>query len=133
MSALDVFLNPTSDLEELEIEMPRFRSEDGKPAVIKMRALSAQKNDDILKVCKKRDTVNGIVSEVVDSQKYMDNLILEMIVEPNFRDEKFVKAMGKVNPVEAIKSRFTAREYNQIIDGVNKLLGITDINNDAKN
>lgn len=133
MSALDAFLNPTSDLEELEIEMPRFRSEDGKPAVIKMRALSAQKNDDILKVCKKRDTVNGIVSEVVDSQKYMDNLILEMIVEPNFRDEKFVKAMGKVNPVEAIKSRFTAREYNQIIDGVNKLLGITDINNDAKN
>lgn len=133
MSALDAFLNPTSDLEELEIEMPRFRNEDGKPAVIKMRALSAQKNDDILRVCKKRDTVNGVVSEVVDSQKYMDNLILEMIVEPNFRDEKFVKAMGKVNPVEAIKSRFTAREYNQIIDGVNKLLGITDINNDAKN
>lgn len=133
MSLLDAFLTPADELQTIEVELPRFKDEKGNPAKIVLRNITSEQNAQIQARCKKQTMVKGVPMDTLDSQAYLDNLMLAMIVEPNFAEERFVKHMGKVSPIDALKARFTIGEYNKIVEAINKLIGVSNLVEQAKN
>ena len=133
MSMLDAFLTPANEMQTIEVEMPRFKDAEGKPAKIILRNITSEQNTIIQARCLKKKKVNGVEMDTIDQALYLDNLILEMIIEPNFRDKRFVEHMGKASPIDALKARFNIGEYNKIVEAVNKLIGAYDLVKQSKN
>lgn len=128
MSKLDWFLNPSEAEKVREIVISnRFKDDKGKPATIKLKAISQADNNVIMKRCTIREKgSNGVMQDKLDTQKYTAELILACIVEPNFRDPKFVESMGVASPSEALTRLFNIGEYNKISQSVLDLMGLND-------
>ena len=136
MSKLEYFLNPTSKEEIKEITVSeRFKDEKGKPATIKLKSISQEQNEALIKRCTMREkNRNGTVTENLDRNRYTALLILECIIEPNFRSEEFVKSMGVADPVDALKKLFLPGEYTIISEAILDLMGLNaNLGDTAKN
>lgn len=135
MSKLEYFLKPIEEREVLEIEVSnRFRGADGKPATIKVKSITQAQNNSLIKNC---TTVtkgkNGQHTESLDRQKYVTELILSCVIEPNFRDASFVQAMGVASPKDALEKLFLPGEYAKISEAVLTVMGMGDLVEEAKN
>ena len=136
MSKLEYFLNPTLQQETKEIVVSnRFKDEKGKLAKIKLRAITQAENDALIKKCTYREkNRNGSITETFDKEKYTAQLILNCIIEPNFKSEEFVSKMGTADPVDAIRKLFLPGEYATISEAILDLMGLTtNIGEQAKN
>lgn len=136
MSKLEYFLNPTEKQEVKEIIVSnRFKDEKGNPATIKLRAITQAENDALIKKCTYREkNRNGTVSETFDKEKYTATLMLNCIIEPNFKSEEFTKKMGVADPVDAIRKLFLPGEYTKISEALLDLMGLNmNIGEQAKN
>lgn len=138
MSKLDWFLNPSEKETEKEIVVSeRFKDDKGKPATIKLKAITQADNNVIMRRCTiKEKGRNGVNTDRLDTQKYTAELILACIIEPNFRDPKFVESMGVASPSEALTRLFNVGEYSKISQAVLELMGLSnneDLVEEAKN
>ena len=121
MSKLEYFLNPTLQQETKEIVVSnRFKDEKGKPAKIKLRAITQAENDALIKKCTYREkNRNGSITETFDKEKYTAQLILNCII---------------ADPVDAIRKLFLPGEYATISEAILDLMGLTtNIGEQAKN
>lgn len=136
MSKLEYFLNPTKEPEIKEIVVSnRFKDDKGKPATIKLKSISQAENDALIKKCTLREkNRNGSITEVFDKELYTAQLMLACIVEPNFKSEEFVKAMGVASPVDALRRLFLPGEYTKIAETLLEIMGLqTNLGEQAKN
>lgn len=136
MSSLECFLKPEKSEEVIEVVISkRFKDEKGKPATIKIKAITEEENNAIAKKCtiKEKNQRTGIVSEHLDRSKYLAELILACVKEPNFKSEEFVTAMGTADPVEALRKLFLPGEYTALSEKVLSVVGVEDITETAKN
>ena len=96
MSDLSAFLHPVTVQEEKEIVISRrFLDEDGSPARFKIRSITQDEADALLKqstrTVKKRD---GSMERTVDDQDFNRRLIVAATVVPDFKDAEMCSDYG---------------------------------------
>jgi len=135
MSNLSAFLHPVQGDETREVIVStRFRGEDGKPAPFKIRALTQEENAQISKQCMRLAKGGSRGEKELDPVAYMNRLVVEATVVPNFRDEQMTAAYGTLDPTEVPGKMLLAGEYKRLTDVIMELSRFNDdLEDGAKN
>lgn len=134
MSKLSAFLHPLAPEPKEVIISERFADEDGKPVPFKIRPLTQEENDALVKRAKRTKTVNGMVQEYVDSSALSRSIVLAATVEPNFADKELCDAYGVVDPSLVPVKMLLSGEYAKLAQAINGLSGFgAPVEEEAKN
>lgn len=129
MSKLSAFLKPVQDTVEKEVIVSdRFRDENGNPVPFKIRALSQEENDQIVKQSTKVEFKNGQRVEYLDSIEFARRTIVAATVEPDFSSKEMCDAYGVVSPLMVPVKMLKAREYNRLMRAIT---GMADVENEV--
>ena len=136
MSNLNAFLHPVTMQEEKEVVISkRFLDEDGKPAKFKIRSVTQDEADALLKqstrTVKKRD---GSVEQTVDDQNFNRRLIVAATVVPDFRAKELCDAYGVLDPLLVPGKMLFSGEFSNLLREILDLSGLTNsLEDEAKN
>lgn len=137
MSGFQDFL--MEDFEEAEV-VERIVKLGGKEKKMKFKPISATKGDEIRKSCRKVSIHKGQKQISTDQDSYMEKLIIETTVYPDFRNEELQKAWGVIgaeNLLKAMKSKMLDGEYAELFAIVSEINGydksMDDLVEEAKN
>lgn len=136
MSNLSAFLHPVTMQEEKEVVISkRFLDEDGKPAKFKIRSVTQDEADALLKqstrTVKKRD---GSMEQTVDDQNFNRRLIVAATVIPDFRAKELCDAYGVLDPLLVPGKMLFSGEFSNLLREILDLSGLTDsVEDEAKN
>ena len=136
MSNLSAFLHPVTMQEEKEVVISkRFLDEDGKPAKFKIRSVTQDEADALLKqstrTVKKRD---GSVEQTVDDQNFNRRLIVAATVVPDFRAKELCDAYGVLDPLLVPGKMLFSGEFSNLLREILDLSGLTNsLEDEAKN
>lgn len=134
MSKLSAFLHPLAPEPKEIIISERFVDEDGKPVPFKIRPLTQEENDALVKRAKRTKTVNGMVQEYVDSSALSRSIVLAATVEPSFADKELCDAYGVVDPSLVPGKMLLSGEYAKLVQAINDLSGFNSpVEEEAKN
>lgn len=136
MSALAAFLKPTTTYVEQEVVISeRFVDEEGKPVPFKIKALTQEENEVLLKKAKRQKKVNGQIQETHDNVAYSRSLVLAATLSPDFSDTELCKAYGVVDPNLLPGKMLFTGEYAALVQAIQELSGFKDedIEREAKN
>lgn len=135
MSTLSVFLNPVSKTEEKEIIISnRFVDESGNPVPFRIRALTQEENDALIKAATKTEFKNGQRIDYLDSIEYNHRVIVAATVYPDFSSKELCDGLGVVSPLLAPGRMLLSGEYNKLMNAVVRLSGMLDgIGDEVKN
>lgn len=123
MSEFQDFL--IEDFEEAEV-IERSIKLGGKEKKMKFKPISATKGDEIRKSCRKVSIYKGQKQVSTDQDSYMEKLIIETTVYPDFRNEELQKAwgvMGAENLLKAMKGKMLDGEYAELFANVSEING----------
>lgn len=136
MSNLSAFLHPVTMQEEKEVVISkRFLDEDGKPAKFKIRSVTQDEADALLKqstrAVKKRD---GSMEQTVDDQNFNRRLIVAATVMPDFRAKELCDAYGVLDPLLVPGKMLFSGEFSNLLREILDLSGLTgSVEDEAKN
>lgn len=136
MSNLSAFLHPVTMQEEKEVVISkRFLDEDGKPAKFKIRSVTQNEADALLKqstrTVKKRD---GSMEQTVDNQDFNRRLIVAATVMPDFRAKELCDAYGVLDPLLVPGKMLFSGEFNRLLGEIIDLSDLgTSLEDEAKN
>lgn len=136
MSNLSAFLHPVTMQEEKEVVISkRFLDEDGKPAKFKIRSVTQDEADALLKqstrTVKKRD---GSMEQTVDDQNFNRRLIVAATVIPDFRAKELCDAYGVLDPLLVPGKMLFSGEFSNLLREILDLSSLTDsVEDEAKN
>lgn len=136
MSNLSAFLHPVTMQEEKEVVISkRFLDEDGKPAKFKIRSVTQDEADALLKqstrTVKKRD---GSMEQTVDDQNFNRRLIVAATVMPDFRAKELCDAYGVLDPLLVPGKMLFSGEFSNLLREILDLSGLTNsLEDEAKN
>lgn len=136
MSNLSAFLHPVTMQEEKEVVISkRFLDEDGKPAKFKIRSVTQDEADALLKqstrTVKKRD---GSMEQTVDDQNFNRRLIVAATVIPDFRTKELCDAYGVLDPLLVPGKMLFSGEFSNLLREILDLSGLTNsLEDEAKN
>lgn len=136
MSNLSAFLHPVTMQEEKEVVISkRFLDEDGKPAKFKIRSVTQDEADALLKqstrTVKKRD---GSMERTVDDQDFNRRLIVAATVMPDFRSTELCSAYGVMDPLMVPGKMLFSGEFNNLLREILDLSGLGgSVEDEAKN
>ena len=136
MSNLSAFPHPVTMQEEKEVVISkRFLDEDGKPAKFKIRSVTQDEADALLKqstrAVKKRD---GSMEQTVDDQNFNRRLIVAATVMPDFRAKELCDAYGVLDPLLVPGKMLFSGEFSLLLREILDLSGLTDsVEDEAKN
>lgn len=135
MSKLDAFLHPVETEQTKEVIISkRFRDEKGKPVPFKIKAITQEENDRLIKQSTRRTKENGGYVENLDKLGYNHKLILACVVEPDLRDAELCASYNTVDPEEVAGRMLLSGEYRTLIEAILSLNGFNDdLDEDAKN
>ncbi len=134
MSTLSAFLHPMQPEPKEVIISERFVGEDGKPVPFKIRPLTQEENDALVKRAKRTRTVNGMVQEYVDSSILSKSIVLAATVEPNFADKELCDTYGVLDPAMVPGKMLLSGEYAKLSQAINDLSGFnSNVEEEAKN
>lgn len=134
MSKLSAFLNPVAPEPKEVIISDRFLGEDGKPVPFKIRPLTQEENDAIVKRAKRVKTVNGVSQEFLDNTALSRGMVLAATVEPNFSDKELCDHYGVVDPSLVPGKMLLSGEYAKLMQEITELSGFNfDAETEAKN
>lgn len=133
MSNLSAFLHPVTMQEEKEVVISkRFLDEDGNPAKFKIRSVTQDEADTLLKqstrTMKKRD---GSMEQTVDDQNFNRRLIVAATVMPDFRAKELCDAYGVLDPLLVPGKMLFSGEFSNLLREILDLSGLTDSVEDA--
>lgn len=127
MSSLYAFLHPVSSVEEKEIEIStRFVDENGLPVPFRIRSMTQEEMDSLVKKSTKTETIKGAQSEHFDALEFNRRLIVASTVEPNFAEKDLCDAYGVVSPLLVPVKMLLPGEYKKLLAAISELNGITD-------
>lgn len=135
MSNLHAFLHPVQGDETVEVMISkRFLDEDGKPVPFKIRTMTQEENDKIVK--KSRHSVKGGKrgEKELDSTEYGRRVLVAATVYPDFSSEELCRAYGVMDPLELPGRMLLAGEYERLSREILSLSGFDDdLEEQAKN
>ena len=120
MSKLSAFLHPVTTQEEKEVVISkRFQDENGNPVPFKIRPLSQDENDALVKAATitYRDRT-GKEATKFNRFKYSRSLVVAATVEPDFRAKELCDAYGTSNPEEVPGKMLLSGEYQKLMDAI---------------
>lgn len=122
MSTLSAFLKPVKTTIEKEVVISdRFVGDDGKPVPFKVRAISQEENDALVRAATKTRNENGQRVERLDSVEYAQRLIVAATVSPDFRAKDICEAYGVVSPLMVPGKMLLSGEYNRLMKSITEL------------
>lgn len=137
MSTLKGFLQPSIMDETTEVIISnRFKGEDGKPLPFKLRKIDQATADALLKRCRIQTKSNGQILESLDSSKYTNLLVLECVVEPNFKDKEICDYYKTADPALVPGRMLSVGEFAKLSNAIlefNDLDTNEKIENEVKN
>ena len=134
MSKLSAFLSPVTPEPKEVIVSDRFRDENGDPVPFKIRPLTQEENDAIIKRSKRTRTVNGVVQEYLDNTAFSRSMVLAATVEPNFAEKELCDHYGVVDPSLVPGKMLLSGEYARLMQEITKLSGFNaPVEDEAKN
>ena len=134
MSTLSAFLHPMQPEPKEVIISERFVGEDGKPVPFKIRPLTQEENDALVKRAKRTRTVNGMAQEYIDSSSLSRSIVVAATVEPNFADKELCDTYGVLDPAMVPGKMLLSGEYAKLSQAINDLSGFnSNVEEEAKN
>lgn len=136
MSNLSAFLHPVTVQEEKEIVISRrFLDEDGNPAKFKIRSITQDEADALLKqstrTVKKRD---GSLERTVDDQDFNRRVIVAATLVPDFRSTELCGAYGVMDPLMVPGKMLFSGEFSNLLREILDLSGLGgSVEDEAKN
>ena len=137
MSTLYSFLHPIKTTVEKEVVISdRFVQMDEKgspilgengnpiPVPFKIRALSQEENDALIKKATKVEIKNGQRLEYLDSTDYSHRIVVASTVSPDFSSKELCDAYGVVSPLLVPVKMLTVGEYNRLASEIQALSNI---------
>lgn len=134
MSKLSAFLNPVITREEKEVIVSkRFQDEKGDPVPFRIRALTQEENDAIVRQATSRFKENGQTVERMDNVDFTRRLAVAATVEPDFRSKELCDAYGVMDPLLVPGKMLLSGEYTKLISAITALSGFSDVEEEVKN
>lgn len=122
MSTLSAFLKPVKTTIEKEVVISdRFVGDDGKPVPFRVRAISQEENDALVRAATKTRNEGGQRVERLDSVEYAQRLIVAATVSPDFRAKDICEAYGVVSPLMVPGKMLLSGEYNRLMKAITEL------------
>lgn len=136
MSSLSAFLHPVTTREEREIVISkRFLNEDGSPAKFKIRSITQDEADALLKKSTRTiRTRNQTTETTVDNQDFNRRLVVAATVEPNFSATELCEAYGVMDPNLVPGRMLLSGEFNRLLGAILEISGLGEsLEEEAKN
>lgn len=136
MSKLSAFLQPVKTHIEKEVLISdRFVDSDGNPVPFKIKALTQEENDQIVRAATKVETKNGQRTEHLDAVDYARRVIVAATIEPNFAAKEMCEAYGVVSPYLVPGKMLLSGEYNRLMRAITDLAELEEsgTNEEIKN
>lgn len=135
MSKLSAFLHPVSLNEEKEVIISkRFVDEKGNPVPFKIRTVSQEENDRLVKAATRKYKENGQTIERLDDLDYTRRLMVAATVEPDFSSKEMCDAYGVLDPLLVPGKMLIAGEYAGLVREITMFNRFTDnLDNEVKN
>ena len=109
---------------EAEMESKKLSELLGKPAKVKLRAISPERNDEIQEDSFSLDKKGRLNDISISKMKAF--VVLEGIVEPNLKDKALQDHFKCPTPKELLNKLFDAGEIQKMYDKINELSGFGD-------
>lgn len=127
MSKLSAFLHPVQVSLEKEIMISdRFRDEKGNPVAFKIRSITQEENENLLKKARRVRKVNGQLQEYSDSTDYSRAMVVAATVEPDFSSKEMCEAYGVLDPNLVPGKMLLTGEYTKLLQAIVELSGLGD-------
>lgn len=135
MSVLSAFLHPVTTTEEKEVVISkRFVDEKGNPAPFKIKAITQEENDKLVKAATRVEEKNGRRVEYLDSVDFARRLVVASTVSPDFSSKEMCDAYGVVSPLMVPGKMLLSGEYNRLMDEITSLSGLSsNLEEEVKN
>lgn len=133
MSKLSAFLHPVTEKKEKEVVISdRFQDEKGNPIPFKIRSLSQEENETLMKKARR---VRKTGQEEFNSTEYMRYLVVAATMEPDFSSKEVCDHFGVIDPSLVPGKMLMSGEYSLLVQEITKLSGFNqdDIEGLAKN
>ena len=119
MSKLSAFLHPVQVSLEKEIMISdRFRDEKGNPVAFKIRSITQEENENLLKKARRVRKVNGQLQEYSDSTDYSRAMVVAATVEPDFSSKEMCEAYGVLDPNLVPGKMLLTGEYTKLLQAI---------------
>lgn len=127
MSNLSAFLHPVSAVEEKDVVIStRFVDESGAPVPFRIRSMTQEEMDSLVKKSTKTVRVKGQQEEHFDGLEFNRRLIVAATVEPSFSATELCDAYGVVSPLLVPVKMLLPGEYKKLLAAITELNGISD-------
>ena len=137
MSKLSAFLHPVEPAVQVKeiVISTRFQDENGKPVPFKVKSLTQEENDLLIKKATITRKGKSGMEEKFDSMSYRRALILAGTVEPDFSSEEMCKAYGVLDPALVPGKMLKAGEFSALANAISELSGFgeEEAEEEAKN
>ena len=131
---LSAFLHPVQPEPKAVMISDRFLGEDGKPVPFKIRPLTQEENDALVKRYTRTKTVKGQQVDYFDSSGFSAATVVAATVEPNFSDTELCKAYGVLDPNTLPGKMLLSGEFSRLVQEISALSGFDDnLEEQAKN
>ena len=125
MSMLSAFLHPVSTIvEKEEMISGRFVDEKGEPVPFRIRSMTQEEMDFLVKKSTKTVKVNGQQSGLFDGLEFNRRLIVNATVVPDFSAKEMCDAYGVVDPLLVPVKMLLPGEYQRLLDAITALSDI---------
>ena len=133
--SLKAFLHPAVVSEEKEIVISkRFLDDNGKPVPFKIRALTQEENEKLVKQSTRNVKINGRATEKLDSSEFTKRLVVAGTVEPDFSSKEMCDAYGVLDPLRVPARMRLSGGFSRLAQEITELSGFEmDIGEEAKN
>ena len=134
MSKLSAFLHPVNIENEKEVIISnRFVDEKGAVVPFKIRAITQEENDAIVKKATKRIKENGQITEKLDNVEFSRRMVIAGTVEPDFSAKEMCDAYGVLDPALVPGKMLLSGEYARLMKEISALSGFDSIEEEVKN
>lgn len=135
MSRLSAFLHPVPVQQEKEVVISdRFVDENGNVVPFKIRALTQEENEALVKRSRHMRRIDGRWQEKLDNMELSRRTVVAATVEPDFSSQEMCDAYGVLDPLMVPGKMLLSGEYARLMQEITDLSGFdADIEEEAKN
>lgn len=135
MSRLSAFLHPVPVQQEKEVVISdRFVDENGNVVPFKIRALTQEENEALVKRSRHMRRIDGQWQEKLDNMELSRRTVVAATVEPGFSSQEMCDAYGVLDPLMVPGKMLLSGEYARLMQEITDLSGFdADIGEEAKN
>ena len=135
MSRLSAFLHPIPVQQEKEVVISdRFVDENGNVVPFKIRALTQEENEALVKRSRHMRRIDGQWQESLDNMELSRRTIVAATVEPDFAAKELCDAYGVLDPLMVPSKMLLSGEYACLMQEISDLSGFgANIGEEAKN